>query len=536
MADFTSRGPGAAVPAPHELTDAQVLQLELQELQTVIASELDPLALTRLHRDAAYVAMDLGDPTLAMTHAVTGLDLARSLGDLGVRARAHVTVALVMLDVYDDLGAWEHFREADALASAAGEARDVALVAVNASHYELERGRDREATLRLLDLLDSPFARGLALPGVSAPHTLEASFHINLVKAAARGTRLGLLDAAQVARAAGPLKASVAALRAYREHPDRLPGLRWRPEVLDSLTEWEWSQGNHAAANRLADERVQLSEESGSPHVLGRALLDRSLLRGGLGHDADAFQDAARAVDAFQDAGQDLLVTQAMQAQADARARLGEYREAFGVQRALTRQLETLYRAYFQQGAQLRQIERQVSEAEVRAAAFAEAALRDPLTGAPNRTAAMQRLEQLQERANLGQPSALALLDIDHFKRVNDRYGHATGDAVLSRVVQILTAEIREQDCLARFGGEEFLLILAGTPFPVARQVCDRLCRALAGHDWSDVEPDLHVTASFGLASLQAGRDLRLVLKAADSAMYEAKAAGRNTVREAPEH
>ena len=171
----------------------------------------------------------------------------------------------------------------------------------------------------------------------------------------------------------------------------------------------------------------------------------------------------------------------------------------------------------------------------MRAAAFAEAALRDPLTGAPNRTAAMQRLEHLQERANMGQPSALALLDIDHFKRVNDRYGHAAGDAVLLRAVQVLTAGIREQDCLARFGGEEFLLILAGTPLNVARQVCDRLCVALASHDWSDVSPDLQVTASFGLARLRAGSDLRLVLRAADSAMYEAKAAGRNTVREAPD-
>ncbi|GAA5436039.1 sensor domain-containing diguanylate cyclase [Deinococcus aquaticus] len=527
MPDFTA--------PTSDLTDAQALQLELQELQAAIAAELDPLTLSQHHRDAAYAAMDLGNPALAMTHAVTCLDIARSLEDVGVRARAHVTVALVMLDVYDDLGAWEHFREADALASAAGQARDVALVAVNASHYELERGRDRDATLRLLDLLDSPFARGLHLPGVSAPHTLEATFHINLVKAASRGTRLELLGADLAARVAGPLNTSVAALYGYRERPEGLPGPRWRPEVLESLTEWEWSRGNHGAATDLVDERVRLSGESGSPNLLGRALLDRSLLRGALGHDAAAIADAALASAAFRESGQDLLVTQAMQAQADARARLGEFREAFGVQRALTRQLETLYRAYFQQGAQLRQIERQVGEAEVRAAAFAEAALRDPLTGAPNRTAAMQRLEHLQERANMGQPSALALLDIDHFKRVNDRYGHAAGDAVLLRAVQVLTAGIREQDCLARFGGEEFLLILAGTPLNVARQVCDRLCVALASHDWSDVSPDLQVTASFGLARLRAGSDLRLVLRAADSAMYEAKAAGRNTVREAPD-
>ncbi|OWL96940.1 hypothetical protein CBQ26_07220 [Deinococcus indicus] len=488
--------------------------------------------LTLLRRDATYLALDLGDLQAAMTHAVACLDLARTSGDAGLTARAHVAVALVMLDVYDDLGADGHFREADALARAAGEVRDVALVAVNASHYELERGRNAAVAARLLELLRSPFRAGLdsAEPGVPP---LSTAFHINFVRGAALALQAGELPPELVEEARAQLPVSVRELRAMQTGPQEVAVLRLQPEILESLVAWELLSGRVPVARALATERVRLARASGSQQALGRALLDRARVGAVDARWADMERDAAAAVGAFQRASLDLLAAQARQVQADAQARQGRFEQAFEVQRDLTRRLEGLYREYFQQGALLREIERQASEAEVRAEAFAEAALRDPLTGAPNRAAAMTHLETLLTRAAGGHPSAAALLDLDHFKGVNDRYGHVVGDAVLVRAVQVLTREIRDHDCLARFGGEEFLLLLSGASLPVARRVCERLRAALDTHDWTDIHPELHVTASFGLTVLTAGDEPTQALQAADQALYAAKAAGRNTVREA---
>ncbi|GAA0502100.1 GGDEF domain-containing protein [Deinococcus depolymerans] len=523
-----------ATPPDPELTDMRAVERELADTLGAMVGETDLRQLSLLRRDATYLALDLGDLQAAMTHAVTCLDLARAAGDGGLMARAHVAVALVMLDVYDDLGADQHFQEADALARAAGEVRDVALVAVNASHYELERGRNGAVTARLLELLDSPFRAGLDSTSPAAP-PLSVAFHINFVRGASLALRTGELPEGLAAQARAQLPDSVRALRAMQAEPQRVAAQRLYPEVLEALVAWELLGGRAAEAQRLATERVRTARASGSQQALGRALLDRARVSAFSRDWRRMERDAASAVEAFERAGRELLAAQARQVQADALGRQNHFRQAFEVQRDLTRRLEELYREYFQQGALLRQIERQVSEAEVRAEAFAEAALRDPLTGAPNRAAAMAHLENLLQRAASGHPAAAALLDLDHFKAVNDRYGHVVGDAVLVRAVQVLTREIREHDCLARFGGEEFLLLLSGTPFDVARRICDRLCRTLAAHDWSDIHPDLRVTASFGLARLAPGRDPTRTLQAADQALYAAKAAGRNTVREAPD-
>jgi diguanylate cyclase (GGDEF)-like protein len=519
------------IPPDPEQTDLRAVERELQDTLAAMDGVSDLRELALLRRDATYLALDLGDVQAAMTHAVTCLDLARASGDAGLTARAHVAVALVMLDVYDDLGADGHFREADTLARAAGEVRDVALVAVNASHYELERGRNAAVTARLLELLRSPFRVGLesAQPGVPP---LSIAFHINFVRGAALALRAGELPGDLAEEARTHLPVSVRELRAMQTGPQEVAVLRLQPEILESLVAWELLSGRVPAAQALATRRVRVARASGSQQALGRALLDRARVRAVAGRWPDMERDAAAAVSAFQQASLDLLAAQARQVQADAQARQGRFEQAFEVQRDLTRHLERLYREYFQQGALLRQIERQVSEAEVRAEAFAEAALRDPLTGAPNRAAAMTHLDNLLLRAGNGHPSAAALLDLDHFKGVNDRYGHVIGDAVLVRAVQILTREIRDHDCLARFGGEEFLLLLSGAPLPVAWRVCERLRAALDTHDWTDIHPDLRVTASFGLTCLNRGDEPTRVLQAADQALYAAKAAGRNTVRE----
>jgi diguanylate cyclase (GGDEF)-like protein len=177
---------------------------------------------------------------------------------------------------------------------------------------------------------------------------------------------------------------------------------------------------------------------------------------------------------------------------------------------------------------QLGQRTRQLVELGQRLEALA---MRDPLTGALNRRAAMQLLEQVLRRDDCG--TAVALLDLDHFKQVNDRHGHPMGDEVLRRVVRLATAGLRSQhDRMARFGGEEFLLVLPQVPDgAVAAWIAERVRLAVQSEDWQALGPGLSVTVSVGVAHARPGESTATLLHRADQALHRAKREGRNCVR-----
>jgi diguanylate cyclase (GGDEF)-like protein len=153
----------------------------------------------------------------------------------------------------------------------------------------------------------------------------------------------------------------------------------------------------------------------------------------------------------------------------------------------------------------------------------------DDLTRLGNRRALMRFMEALP--AHGVTDVALALLDLDDFKAVNDRYGHSVGDETLSRVASILRGAVREHDLAVRLGGDEFLLLLALDDRDAAHRRCEAIVAAIAAAGWEDLTPGLGVRASLGLACGEATRfeDLRL---AADAALYRSKAAGGNVVSE----
>jgi diguanylate cyclase (GGDEF)-like protein len=157
---------------------------------------------------------------------------------------------------------------------------------------------------------------------------------------------------------------------------------------------------------------------------------------------------------------------------------------------------------------------------------------RDELTGLANRRSVMVQLEQAVARCNGGgAPLAVALLDVDHFKRVNDRHGHAVGDEVLRGFAGAVAARLRSSDRVARYGGEEFLLLLPGCgEAAAAEQAAHRVRLAVAQHAWDGLVPGLQVTVSAGVSLCQPGDTVAQLLQRADAALYRAKAAGRNTV------
>ncbi|MFS8638880.1 MAG: GGDEF domain-containing protein, partial [Gemmatimonadota bacterium] len=160
----------------------------------------------------------------------------------------------------------------------------------------------------------------------------------------------------------------------------------------------------------------------------------------------------------------------------------------------------------------------------------------DGLTGIPNRRAFDARLDAvIRSYHRYGRPFSLILLDVDHFKRINDTYGHEAGDAVLRAVAARVAGSVRDVDFAARYGGEEFAVLLPETGLAGAVETADRLRRSVAEFpvEWRGIE--IPVTISLGVAAVpECVANARDVLGAADQALYASKKAGRNRVTAAP--
>jgi len=164
--------------------------------------------------------------------------------------------------------------------------------------------------------------------------------------------------------------------------------------------------------------------------------------------------------------------------------------------------------------------------------ALAAQAARDDLTGLWNRRKFMELLQEEIERANRsGRRFTIAIIDVDHFKNINDTCGHLMGDAVLKEISRILGESCRTTDAIGRYGGEEFTLLMVDTKTEQAVVALERMRRAVEQNDWSRMAPGLRVTISIGSVEWTAASSLPLLLGQADAALYRAKAEGRNQLR-----
>ncbi|HST82591.1 MAG TPA: GGDEF domain-containing protein [Kineosporiaceae bacterium] len=155
----------------------------------------------------------------------------------------------------------------------------------------------------------------------------------------------------------------------------------------------------------------------------------------------------------------------------------------------------------------------------------------DALTRLSNRHHLEAELPRLFAEAYAGaRPLALVVLDIDHFKQVNDTFGHAVGDAVLVRLARLMVNYRRTGDLIGRMGGEEFLMALPGLDELAAVDLCQRLRRTIETDDWAEIRPELRVTVSLGVCARTDETDVDALVERADAAMYRAKRSGRNRV------
>ena len=160
-----------------------------------------------------------------------------------------------------------------------------------------------------------------------------------------------------------------------------------------------------------------------------------------------------------------------------------------------------------------------------------ELSVRDDLTGLHNRRhfddqAATAFAHARRYRRRL----TVMMCDIDHFKTINDRFSHAMGDEVLRQVARILQANTRASDIVARYGGEEFAVVFTESEPEAAHGLAERIRERIEQHQWSEIDPELHVTVSIGLDSIVTRPNIAEMLAAADERLYQAKRSGRNRV------
>jgi diguanylate cyclase (GGDEF)-like protein len=173
-----------------------------------------------------------------------------------------------------------------------------------------------------------------------------------------------------------------------------------------------------------------------------------------------------------------------------------------------------------------------ITDSKHRIETLHELAYRDPLTGAENRRAFMEKLEAEFHRTHrTGKSAAVIMLDIDHFKHVNDTHGHDAGDLVLKHLVTVLQGALRRIDSLGRIGGEEFAVLLPETTMKAATDLAERLRALVESQEVSLPGAMVNYTISLGLAAIEpSAESASAVLKQADKAMYQAKHSGRNRV------
>ncbi|MEJ5057138.1 MULTISPECIES: GGDEF domain-containing protein [unclassified Pseudomonas] len=188
--------------------------------------------------------------------------------------------------------------------------------------------------------------------------------------------------------------------------------------------------------------------------------------------------------------------------------------------------------------ARLQSLAERVAHMEQEALGFREhleeqrqKALIDPLTGLPNRAAWSERLDhEINEWQQHGNTLMLAMLDLDHFKRINDNYGHLAGDKVLKIIATVVRKRLRGTDFIARFGGEEFVLLMPCTVPAAGMKLLETLRAAVEACPFHFKGEPVTITVSMGLTTFKAGEHSDVTLKRADQALYRAKNAGRNRV------
>lgn len=434
------------------------------------------LDLLRAH---AIAHEQLGALEESLEWAVRAAEQARALGDPGRLADALLTLGVALSRSGEHGVGLERYHEALALYEQQGDVAGTvqALNNIGIGNKNLGRFDDAVAHVRLA------MARAEA-SGDAGGRAVAAA---NLIEPLAR---LGRHDEA---------RAALADALQRLEHAGYLAALT---HVRVQAGELQLDEGDLAGAQAAFEAALALAQRTGSRNHAARAHLGLARVHKAAGR----FEAALAQHEAYHAA-------ERAQFNDDSARRLRALQVRYDLQRA-------------RQDAELHRL---------RAAELAAQSRTDALTGLANRRHLDERLAaELDAALAAQQPLAVALADIDDFKQVNDRLGHATGDAVLRTLATLLRERVRGSDLVSRYGGEEFCVVMPATALAEGAALCERLRAAVAAHDWPALHPQLKVTLSVGVAALSAGAlhaTPAALLREADHRLYDAKRRGKNRVR-----
>jgi len=307
---------------------------------------------------------------------------------------------------------------------------------------------------------------------------------------------------------------------------------------IDTIARTQIALGRHAEAEQTIQAGILDYHVRGYEVAADRAeqLLTLALAQRCMGATDRAQQslDECRALCAEAElAG---VAVRVKQEQAELHAATRDFRAAFEAHKAFVVAAEELRSAQREAQARTRQAMFETAEAREDAERFREQARRDPLTGLHNRRYVDEKLPELiRDAADTGAPLTIAMVDIDHFKRINDTRSHDVGDQVLIVVADLLLRTGVDHGFAARLGGEEFLVVLPGTSQVDADRHLNHVRTTIRAHDWQPVTQDLPVTVSIGaVTATSADASQSTLLAEADRHLYAAKHAGRDRVVAGP--
>ncbi|GAA3339143.1 hypothetical protein GCM10020358_21820 [Amorphoplanes nipponensis] len=430
-----------------------------------------PFLLARAHRMLSIFYRQIGDLSEGLSHAVQGFANLSDDEPQTIRARHLMTLAVAL----DESGSTEEgdrrFREALTIAAAIGD-HELAMNILNNMAYTAFERDDEDGARELVR-------------------------HLRVVQARC-GRPFGSLE-------------------------------------LDTIARIEMMSGNYAAVEEtlhvILDDSASavLNHEGDAPAVCLLTLAEARRLDRRYAAAQEAL-DAAAAL--AEERGLDRVRAQAREEQAALFAATGRYQEAYQEHRAFYAAANALHS--MQREAQARALQAVFEATEARRASehFREMAHRDALTGLWNRRYVNERLPALLSEAVAQRtPLSLAILDLDHFKRINDTLSHSTGDTVLQEVSRLLTDAVSGPMIAARIGGEEFLLVMPGLAAEEAAERCERLRLRIRAHTWEPLTGTLPVTTSIGVTTAAQGRATpSSLMSLADRNLYVAKREGRDRV------
>ena len=309
---------------------------------------------------------------------------------------------------------------------------------------------------------------------------------------------------------------------------------------------------SHAEAMKILEETIELAKRLNEPYVQAEAMMERGLSLVAQGRIDEARQSLADAILLARQIGASTVLAEACESlskvfedSGDFKGSLAFYKEFHSVREAelagsrkhaaTAAQLWLDFQEANRRASQYRERAETLAADHAalarKAKALTEVSEQDPLTSLLNRRGLDARIGALMQSSDASEaPFTVAVIDIDRFKRINDTFSHAVGDTVLQRVAAVIREQCRQHDLPVRYGGDEFLLVLASADLTMGARVLARLKETVDAWPWDREAPGLRVTLSIGIATRPNGGTMEAAIAAADAALYDAKAAGRNRI------